>query len=29
LITTEALIAEAPKKKIQPAPMPGAGDMDY
>jgi chaperonin GroEL len=29
LITTEALVAELPKKKAPAAPVPGAGDMDY
>jgi len=29
LITTEALIAEKPKREKTPAPMPGAGEMDF
>jgi len=29
LITTEALIAEKPKREKAPAPMPGAGEMDF
>lgn len=29
LITTEAMVAEAPKKKITPTPGAGVPDMDY
>jgi chaperonin GroEL len=31
LITTEAMVAEVPKKKAPPVPGPGAGmgDMDF